>query len=159
MVYKSPSYGGVLNPGYQAIKGGNAYRKCPATENKLFSAKIVPHELLSHVEPDKLPPFPSSPLSPAFAEFGSEGAKIRYRSRMDKANVVYASFLISTSKAKVHDYAVIRRKTAKRIREAIYLIVIRGARASDDGTSIVFNPEDSGEDKWLAKGRSLPTSL
>lgn len=152
MIFQAPAYGGVLNPSYQAINGGNAYRKCPSATNKLFSAKIVPHELLSHVEPDKLPPFPNSPLSPAFAEFGSEGGKIRYRSKMDKANVVYASFLISTSKAKVHDHAVIRRKTAKRIREALYLIVIRGARASDSGNSIVFNGEDSGEDKWLAKG-------
>lgn len=154
MVFKTPGSGGILDPNYRLISGKNAYRDCPSAANTLFTAKIVPHELLSHIEAEKMPPFVGSPLPPAFTRFGKEGEKIRYRSKMDKANVVYTSFLINASKAKVHNHAVIRRKTVKRIREALALIVIRGARASDDGTSIVLDPENGGEDRWLVKGWS-----
>ncbi|KAG8833678.1 hypothetical protein FRC18_003233 [Serendipita sp. 400] len=81
--------------------------------------------------------------------FGPEGEKIRYRSKRDKPNVVYASFMVVASKAANHKDAVIRRKTGKRIREALKLIVTRGAKASEDGSSVVFEPKDVGKDKWL----------
>lgn len=152
MIFRTPAPGGVLKPDYQLIQGHNRYLQCPSVNNILFSAKLIPHELLSHVEPAQLPPFPHS-LSPHFTKFGPEGDKIRYRSNMNRSDTIYASLLFISSKAKVHNHAVKRRITGRRIREALRLIVIRGARASDDRNSIVFNPDDTGEEKWLVKGQ------
>jgi hypothetical protein len=152
MIFRTPAPGGFLKPDYKLIQGNNRYFRCPSVNNNLFGAKLIPYELLSHVEPEQLPPFPHSP-SPHFTKFGPEGDKIRYRSNMNRSNTIYVSILFISSKAKVHNHAVKRRTTGRRIREAFRLIVIRGACASDDGSSIVFNPDDAGEEKWLVKGQ------
>jgi hypothetical protein len=65
--------------------------------------------------------------------------------------VVYASFMIIASKASIHNDAVIRRKTSKRIREALRMIIIRGAKAKEDGIGLTFE-EKTGEEQWLVKG-------
>jgi hypothetical protein len=149
MIFLTVAPGGFLQPDYKLIQ---RYGQCPSiNDNKLFNAKLIPHELLAHVEPGVLPPFPPSPC-PYSTKFGPEGNKIRYRSNMNKPDAIYASLLIVGSKAKVHDHAVKRRTIGRRIREALRLIVIRGARASKDGNSIVFNHEDTGEERWLVKG-------
>jgi hypothetical protein len=62
--------------------------------------------------------------------------------------------MIIASKALIHDDAVIRRKTSKRIREALRMIIIRGAKSKEDGTGLIFIEEIAGEEQWLVKGRS-----
>lgn len=74
--------------------------------------------------------------------------------KQDNPRAVYASFLIVCSKSAVHKDAVIRRKIARRIREAIKLIITRGAQPNETGSGISFAEKDIGEEKWLLPGHS-----
>ena len=53
------------------------------------------------------------------------------------------------SKKAVHPSAVIRRKIARKLREAIRLIVARGATLSGSGDQLTFDEQAGGEHKWL----------
>ena len=53
------------------------------------------------------------------------------------------------SKKAVHPSAVIRRKIARKLREAIRLIVARGAMPNDTGDQLTFDEQGGGEHKWL----------
>ena len=80
--------------------------------------------------------------------------KIRYRTKQDNPRAVYASFLIVASKSGVHKDAVIRRKISRRIREAIKLIITRGAGPNADESGILFREQDIGEQRWLIPGEA-----
>jgi len=65
-----------------------------------------------------------------------------------------------TSKARTHKHCVIRRKLRTKTKEAMNLIVTRGAKAKDpssDTTELVFDDEEVRQrgDKWLLPGISL----
>ncbi len=53
------------------------------------------------------------------------------------------------SKKAVHPSAVIRRKIARKLREAIRLIVTRGAMPNDTGDQLTFDQQGGGGHKWL----------
>ena len=56
------------------------------------------------------------------------------------------------SKKAVHPSAVIRRKVARKLREAIRLIVTRGAMLNGTGDQLTFDEQGGGEHKWLLQG-------
>jgi hypothetical protein len=55
----------------------------------------------------------------------------------------------------------VRAKSKRRVKEAIRLIVTRGAVVEDsrDGPQLVFRAEDVGADKWIAPGALKATVL
>ena len=56
------------------------------------------------------------------------------------------------SKKAVHPSAVIRRTIARKLREAIRLIVARGATPNDNGDQLTFDEQEGGQHKWLLQG-------
>jgi hypothetical protein len=55
------------------------------------------------------------------------------------------------SKKSVHSSAVIRVRIKMRMKEALKLVIVRGAYTGEAGT-IQFNEKDIGEKEWLLKG-------
>lgn len=61
---------------------------------------------------------------------------------------------IMVGKAKVHKSAVIRERCKRRLREAIRLVVTRGAGKKQEGEDVVYDEEKRGVRKWLVPGES-----
>lgn len=63
---------------------------------------------------------------------------------------------IMAGKKKVHKSAVIRERCKRRIKEAIRMVVVRGARAGQNGTQaeLEFVVEEEGPKKWLVPGKN-----
>lgn len=58
------------------------------------------------------------------------------------------------SKKSVHSSAVIRVRIKLRMKEALRLVIVRGAHTGEAGM-VQFNQEEIGEKKWLLKGAAL----
>lgn len=115
-----------------------------------FSARIIPHGLLAHS--DDLPPFMGGNSRTFDSKYPEMKQLSRYRVNDNRNNVAFMSLQAITAKATVHPSAVIRRKISRRIREAIKLIVTRGATADVELNHVVFNGADIGEEKWILRG-------
>lgn len=158
LIFRTPTSSGPLDPNHPLarIPPHKAYWKCPSGQSGLFTAKIIPHGILAHTAREKLPPFPSTEQTVSNSTANGDSktfySNSRYRVPQDRSEVIYASFMIITSKTAVHNDSVIRRKTSRRVREALRMIIIRGAKASEDEKSLVFDDGDIGEDRWLVKG-------
>lgn len=83
-----------------------------------------------------------------------EGAKakpdtgILEDSAFSRANMALVNVV---GKKSVHPSAVIRVRIKTRAKEALRLVVTRGAYANKDG-QLEFNETDVGEERWLVKG-------
>jgi hypothetical protein len=92
------------------------------------------------------------------SKYGSshQGKLIRHRADYERDEVLLACVMIICGQSAVHKSAVIRKRTKMRIIEALKLIVIRGAKASEDGQKVEFAAEEAhgSNDKkeWLLKG-------
>ena len=137
----------MLNPRHP-LANKAAWRKCvPHYRSSLFQLHVIPNDLLAHAE--KLPPFLDS--TPSLTRlYGPEGQFIRHRADLSRTQVVHMALSLLISKKAVHPSAVIRRKIARKLREAIRLIVTRGAMPNNTGDQLTFD-EQGGEHKWLLK--------
>ncbi|KAG8908358.1 hypothetical protein FRB99_007285 [Tulasnella sp. 403] len=62
------------------------------------------------------------------------------------------SFVIRGSPEALHPSGFIRSVTRKRTREALKLVIARGARSAPDPNCLTLNEDDIDPDKWLLKG-------
>jgi len=95
-----------------------------------------------------MPPFDDS--APSLSQlYGPEGRLIRHRADLSRTQVVPMALSLLISKKAVHPSAVIRRTVARKLREAIRLIVTRGAKLNRSGDQLTFDEREGGEHKWL----------
>jgi len=114
----------------------SARRTKPTSKEPLAncSASSVPPHLLEFVTPPVLTAYP-------------------------RGSIPTTLFFV-TSKARTHKHCVIRRKLRTKTKEAMNLIVTRGAKAKDPGsndTELVFDDDEVQQrgNKWLLPGISL----
>lgn len=98
-----------------------------------------------------MPPF-NDPAPSLTRLYGPEGRFIRHRAVLSRTDVVHMALSSLISKKGVHPSAVIRRTVARKLREAIRLVVVRGAKPNESGGHLTFDEEEGGEHKWLLQG-------
>lgn len=124
-------------------------RSVPHYRSALFQLHAIPNDLLAHAE--TMPPF-NDPAPSLTRLYGPEGRFIRHRADLSRTNVVHMALSSLISKKGVHPSAVIRRTVARKLREAIRLVVVRGAKPNESGGHLIFDEEEGGEHKWLLQG-------
>jgi hypothetical protein len=138
----------VLNPNH-ALANKTAWMKgIPRYRSSLFQLYAIPNDLLAHAE--MMPPF-DDPAPSHTQLHGPEGMFTRHRADLSRTDVVHMALSSLISKKGVHPSTVIRQKVARKLREAIRLIVTRGAKPSDSGDHLTFDEQDGGEHKWLLR--------
>ena len=67
------------------------------------------------------------------------------------------SLTVMAGKKAVHKSAVIRERCKRRMREAIRMVIMRGARAgrSGDADALLFDVNEEGAKYWLIPGSSF----
>ncbi|BGP37197.1 hypothetical protein JCM10449v2_001102 [Rhodotorula kratochvilovae] len=106
-------------------------------------------------------PFAASPFLSA-AELRASLAR-----HADHSKGFTMDLTLLASKKRVHKSAVIRERCKRRVREAVRLVVVRGARAAKEGEEgavggLVLREEDvreTGSRKWLAAGHHYIMSI
>jgi hypothetical protein len=136
----------VLNPNHPLANKPTWRKGVPHYRSSLFHLLAIPNDLLAHAE--KMPPFADSDSS-LHRLYGPEGRFIRHRVDLSRTQVVHVALSSLISKKAVHPSAVIRRKIARKLREAIRLIVARGATPNESGDQLTFDEQEGGEHKWL----------
>jgi len=77
-------------------------------------------------------------------------ARERALSRLRKPYTM--ELTIMASKAKVHKSAVVRERCRRRFREAVRLVVTRGAGSKQGPEDVVYDEMNRGVNKWLVPG-------
>jgi len=95
-----------------------------------------------------MPPF-VDPAPSLTRLYGPEGRFIRHRADLSRTDVVHMALSSLISKKGVHPSAVIRRTVARKLREAIRLVVTRDAKPDGSGDHMTFDEQEGGEHKWL----------
>lgn len=137
----------LIDPAYPGahLPLGRRYSLAPRWKNPHLTLYAFPKAFLSKPEtpydkPYKLRPYPAPPRRP------------------DERNADM-SMQVLASNSRIIVRPTLRVKIKRRLREAIKLIVTRGAAVekSRKGPKVVFRPEDVGADKWIAPGVFLST--
>jgi hypothetical protein len=138
----------VLNPDHPLANERAWMKSTPRYRSPLLQLHAIPNDLLAHAE--IMPPF-DDPIPAHTQLYGPEGQFIRHRADLSRTDVVHMALSSLISKKGVHPSAVIRRTVARRLREAIRLIVARGAKPNNSGDHLTFDEREGGEHKWLLR--------
>lgn len=143
----------MLNPNHPLANKAAWMKGVPHYRSSLFSLHAIPNGLLAHA--DIMPPF-DHPAPSLTQLYGPQGRLIRHRADLSRTDVVHMALSSLISKKGVHPSAVVRRTVARKLREAIRLIVTRGAKPNGSGSQLIFDEQEGGEHQWLLQSISSP---
>jgi hypothetical protein len=129
-------------------------RDFPIYTSTVFTLKAYPFALLQPFAASATLPFPDGHKKGPRSHLVGNMVSYRFERKVKQIRSLppVAMGLVSVvGKKSVHPSAVIRSKIKIRMKEALRLVVTRGASAASDG-QILLNCKDTGEDRWLMKG-------
>ncbi|KDQ20441.1 hypothetical protein BOTBODRAFT_61585 [Botryobasidium botryosum FD-172 SS1] len=127
-----------VDPSHPAV--GNPAARLPNVTTPLFQLRAVPQALLQRFSSSSARA-PSKPLPPRpFVRLPHLEKK--------KATMTMFSFI---GKKSLHKSACIRYKIKLRMKEALRLVVTRGAQVNSEG-HIILDDNDVGESRWILQG-------